>query len=567
MDEYNNQNNEIESDKNDSDWNEVSFGKLLGFKDENQALKEEITEIQDSNSEEVHNKTDATNPIATHELFDSPHEGKTQPNFYSNPFAKFGAVGLVMLVVFGSAATVLNSIMSGSLKTAPTTEYSKQSKPKVEIADNPQERETGKLKAELALSTQAEKIKSVERAKSPKTTVNKPKDERKQKPSTPAATRTTLTTEPTKSIRTQIVSRPPARTQASYIPRLQPQPSPVRYNSSPSAPPVPQGFRQFQPVANRISKPVHLKVEEKTDPMEEWTKISRLGSYGSSEIATNTDDEQEKGNTFDTAIREQQPTIQNATLVSTVQTAQTLNSDELEPLYSEEAAIIGYENNYQLQVGESVDGKLLTPLIWSNRFTSKNSTRQSKNKSKSEKFVIKLEQSLNTPKGKVVIPIGSQVVAQINNVNQGGLVELQATQVVIDGKEYILPPSAIAIRGDEGKPLVASRFNSKKGEIARRDAQTFAVGSLAKVGKVLNQPKEQQISTSSGFGGTNSFSSVRRSRENILGAVLEGGFEPLTQQILKRNQQELQKIQQQEDVWYVKAGTNVQIFVNQSFQF
>ncbi|MEM9925394.1 MAG: TrbI/VirB10 family protein [Cyanobacteria bacterium P01_D01_bin.50] len=126
---------------------------------------------------------------------------------------------------------------------------------------------------------------------------------------------------------------------------------------------------------------------------------------------------------------------------------------------------------------------------------------------------------------------------------------------------------AIAIRGKSGKPLIASRLNSKKGEIARRDVETFTVSSLAKVGKVLNQPKEQQISTSSGFGGTNSFYSVRRNRENILGAVLEGGFEPLTQQILKRNQEALQKIRQREDVWYVKAGTNVQVFVNQSFQF
>jgi hypothetical protein len=556
-------------DKSDSDWNEVSFEKLLGFHDENQPPREkEFTEIQDSKSSEVPNQTEPS-PIATYELFDSPHEGKTQSHFYSNPFAKFGAVGLVMLVVFGSAATVLNSIMSGSLKTAPTKEYSKQSKPKVEIANNPIERETGKLKAELALSTQAEKIKSVERAKSPKTTVNKPKDKREQEPSRPVTTRTTPTTEPTKPIRTQIVSRPPARTQAPYIPRLQPQSSPLGYNNeTPSAPPVPQGSRQFQPVANRISKPSYPKVEEKTDPMEEWTKISRLGSYGSSEITTNTDDQQQKGNTFDTTIRDQQqPTIQNATLISAVQTAQTLNSDELEPLYSEEAAIIRYENNYQLQVGESVDGKLLTPLIWSNHFTSKNSTQQSKNKSKSEKFVIELEQPLNTPEGKVVIPIGSQVVAQIKNVNQGGLIELQATQVVIDGKEYILPPSAIAIRGNSGKPLVASRLNSKKGEIARRDVETFAVGSLAKVGKVLNQPKEQQISTSSGFGGTNSFSSTRRSRENILGAVLEGGFEPLTQQIIKRNQQALQELQKQGDVWYVKAGTEVQVFVNESFQF
>ena len=544
MDERSNPNNGIESNQNDSDWNEVSFGKLLGFQDENQPPKDEgTTSIQGSNSEEVKNQADATNPIATHELFDSPHEGKTQPNFYSNPFAKFGAVGLVMLVVFGSAATVLNSIMSGSLKTAPPTQYSKQSKPKVEIADDSNERETGKLKAELALSTQAEKIKSVERAKSPKTAVSKPKPKVKptSEPFTTSKVQVTPTRKSSTPLRNQIVSRPPRPTRVPYIPRPKPQPLPVSY-SPPRVPQIPK----FQPTANRISKPTAPKLEEKIDPMEEWTKISRLGSYGSSVIATNSD-EQASESTIDNTIQEEpKHIIPSATLVKAADyTTQTSNKNELEPLHSEEAAIIGYENNYQLQVGESVEGKLLTPLIWS-KHQNNNPDQQSKNKSKSDKFVIELEQPLNTVQGEVVIPLGSQVVAQINNVNQGGLVELQATQVLINGQEYILPPNAIAIRGNKGKPLIASRLNSKKGEIARRDAQTFAVGSLAKVGKVLNQPKEQQISTSSGFGGTNSFSSVRRNRENIFGAVLEGGFEPLTQQILKRNQQALQELRKQE---------------------
>ena len=564
MDEQPYQNNEIESDKTSSDWNEVSFGKLLGFKDDNQPhLEEETTSIQDSNSEVARNQSDATNPIATHELFDSPHEGKTQPNFYSNPFAKFGAVGLVMLVVFGSAATVLNSIMSGSLKTAPTTEYSKQSKPKVEIADNPQERETGKLKAELALSTQAEKIKSVERAKTPKTTASKPKVKPTSEPFTTSNIQPTPTRKSSTPVTNQIASRPPRPTRVPYIPRPKPQPLPVRYNPPKRVPSIPK----FQPTANRISKPNAPKLEEKIDPMEEWTKISRLGSYGSSVIATNSDEQASEGTINNTVKEQPKQIIPSATLVKVADyTTQTSNNNELEPLHTEEAAIIGYENNYQLQVGESVEARLLTPLIWS-KHQNNNSDQQSKNKSKSENFIIELEQPLNTVQGEVVIPLGSQVVAQINNVNQGGLVELQATQVLINGQEYILPPNAIAIRGNKGKPLIASRLNSQKGEVARRDAQTFAVGSLAKVGKVLNQPKEQQISTSSGFGGTNSFSSIRRNRENIFGAVLEGGFEPLTQQILKRNQQALQELRKQEDVWYVKAGTNVQVFVNQSFQF
>ncbi|MBF2016905.1 MAG: conjugal transfer protein TrbI, partial [Rivularia sp. T60_A2020_040] len=228
------------------------------------------------------------------------------------------------------------------------------------------------------------------------------------------------------------------------------------------------------------------------------------------------------------------------------------------------------EENLSKNPFVTVEVRNVGPLTWSRYQNS-----ESKNKSFSEKFIIKLEQPLTTPQGFVVLPKGSRIVATLSNVNEAGFVSLQATQVVTDGKEYNLPPNAIAkrcckqiaIRGNSGQPLIASRLNSNKGEVARRDAQIFTVGSLAKVGKVINQPKEEQISTSSGFGGTNSFSSVRRSRENILGAVLEGGFEPLTQQILKRNQQALQEIQQQEDVWYVKAGTNVQVFVNQSFQF
>ena len=106
---------------------------------------------------------------------------------------------------------------------------------------------------------------------------------------------------------------------------------------------------------------------------------------------------------------------------------------------------------------------------------------------------------------------------------------------------------------------------AKSKDIAARDAETFVVGSLAKVGKVLNQPKEEQFSTSSGLGGNSSFSSRRRKDSNILGAVLEGGFEPLTEQIVERNKRKISERKQQEKVWYVPANTRVQIFVNQSF--
>jgi hypothetical protein len=145
-------------------------------------------------------------------------------------------------------------------------------------------------------------------------------------------------------------------------------------------------------------------------------------------------------------------------------------------------------------------------------------------------------------------------------------VQLEATQMVIDGKEYVLPPGTITIRGNSGRPLMASQWNDKSAEIASRDAETFVVGSLAKVGKVFNQPQEEQYSTSTGFGGTTTYSSIRRGSPNILGAVLEGGFEPLTEQILERNKRSLSEIQQRKEVWHVRAGSDIQVFVNQSFQ-
>jgi hypothetical protein len=110
-----------------------------------------------------------------------------------------------MLVVFGAAATVLNSIMSGKPRIAPTIANQEVDKPKLEIADNYQATETGKLKAELALSTQADKIKSVERSQSPKSQIVRRSVQSRN--------------ERIKPVSSQIIPREVPRNQVAYIPR------------------------------------------------------------------------------------------------------------------------------------------------------------------------------------------------------------------------------------------------------------------------------------------------------------------------------------------------------------
>jgi hypothetical protein len=549
------QNLSDENNEQENNWNEESFAKLLGLADENKLSEElesdtQVTVLKQSQEIGTNTQNLVDNPIATHELFDDPQLGKTQPTFYGNPFAKFGAVGLVMLVVFGTAATVLNSIMSGKPRIAPTIANREESKPKVEIADNSQATETGKLKAELALSTQAEKIKSVEHSQRPKTQIVRRNTQPQNNKLSPT-----------------VVPREIPRNRVTYVAR--PIPQRVSYN-----PPRVAYTPRLQPVVNQLnppSLPKPLPKQEEVNPIEQWREISSLGSYGHVQIASNSKSDSLPNNTLNSAVdEEQKPTIPRATLVSSTSTPNqivtTKNDSELEPLHDEEALIIGNQEIQQLTVGSSSSGKLVTPLIWaSNRVN--NVDRKSNSKQQLDKFIIQLSQSLTTKEGLIILPKGSQIIVQVKDIQKSGFIEIEAMGAVIDGNEYALPEGAIAIRGKSGQPLIASKWGDKGGEIASRDAETFAVGSFAKVGKVLNQPKEEQTSTNSGFGGTNSFSSIRRNRSNILGAVLEGGFEPLTQQILQRNQQALQEIQRREDVWYVKADTDVQVFVNQTFQF
>ncbi|RUS94177.1 hypothetical protein DSM106972_094360 [Dulcicalothrix desertica PCC 7102] len=543
--------NPVESSETpSSNWDTETFARLLGLNEE----EINFNSLTSSNDEAVETPTqEASNNVVTQsELFDDPQLGKTQPTFATNPFAKFGAVGLVMLVVFAAGATFLNTIMSGTPKSAPKTAALDNPKPKLEIDPNVNQQEalTGKLKAELALGSQAEKIKSVESSKNRKTPV------RERKPINRASNQIASA-----QVRTPQVYNPP---RPSY--------RPARYY-----PPSIASSRRLQPVVNdapkvapknKVLAPTPIK--QPTDPMEQWTAINRLGSYGSSEIASNSDTSNSNklsNNTVDTVDNRQpaQITIPQATPVLTV-SSETVETNSLEPLHLEEAAIINGAPIQQLTVGASASGKLTTPLVWgknSNNNTNKNSTTETQ----AEKFIVELTDPLTTEDGFVTLPKGSQIIAQVDNIQKSGFVELQATQVVIDGKEYVLPPGAISIRGNSGQPLMASKWGDKGGEIASRDAETFVVGSLAKVGKVLNQPKEEQIFNSSGFGGTTTFSSNRQSRTNILGAVLSGGFEQLTQQILERNQRARASIQQQEQFWYVKAGTNVQVFINKSFEF
>ncbi|MEB3218933.1 MAG: conjugal transfer protein TrbI, partial [Nostocales cyanobacterium 94392] len=270
--------NDQELLNNETNWNEESLAKLLGYNDNQTEVSETETIIEnekenniESNESDIKDKND-NNVIDTHELFDDPHDGKTQPNFATNPFAKFGAVGLILMVLFGVSATFLNTIISVKPKAAPTITTQNFDKPKVILREEtkPNEVENGKLKAELALSTQAEKIKSQEKSKNTKTPI--PQSNSQTKPEFNNQKVNTAQPE-----RPTIISRPPVYTsmprpirqnsypipRSYYPPPRASLPEPIQTATKPNPLPVAQSVR-------KVSPPIREKAPDLIDPTEQW---------------------------------------------------------------------------------------------------------------------------------------------------------------------------------------------------------------------------------------------------------------------------------------------------------
>jgi hypothetical protein len=90
------------------------------------------------------------------------------------------------------------------------------------------------------------------------------------------------------------------------------------------------------------------------------------------------------------------------------------------------------------------------------------------------------------------------------------------------------------------------------------------VSALGKVGEIINQPdNEEEIEDE--FTGR-----IRRrrsgNRRNVTGALLEGFFGQVSQNVSQRNQQATQEINSRPNAWFIPQGTKVTFNVNRSLE-
>ena len=89
------------------------------------------------------------------------------------------------------------------------------------------------------------------------------------------------------------------------------------------------------------------------------------------------------------------------------------------------------------------------------------------------------------------------------------------------------------------------------------DAGQFVLGGLGKAAELVNRSDSQVV-----YNG-NTVITSGNDNKNLGAGVLEGGFNSLGPQIAQRNQQAIAQMSQQNGVWFLPAGTNVEIYVNQ----
>ncbi|MDJ0694631.1 TrbI/VirB10 family protein [Mastigocoleus sp. MO_188.B34] len=490
-----------------SEW-ESRIAKLVGLEEEVTPPSSQIKEIS------------PTEGISENQLIEvsketpDPTSVRTKQPLSANPFAKAGLVGASTLVAVLFAGGFLSQIMGGGGKHQVKKNVTVQPPPvKTPNRLEQLETEVDTLKTKLALAKQAEAVKNAQQ----QLRRSKPKSEVVNKPSPPTPPK------PTQNI------SPP-----EVITRIIREPRPVEIN-------------QTQPA---LPEPPPPEPEATPDPMQKWQKLAKLGSYG---MVNQDISKQSTVKTASAPKRKVEPLVSRPKSNVTPKPSTSIASQRRSG------------SGKRTVVGSSAEGVIATAIFGEttkSRRRSRNSRNNDNSSTDSNVFVVRLEEPLKARDGEVVVPAGSEILTQVSSISDRGLMRLNVTKLLVKDKDELieksLPPNALTIRAPEGKPLMAKSYPNKGSSIAGRDALTFGLGGLGRAAQLFNRTETRIVRDEGAV-----FSETNNNDPNITAGILEGGMRSLVPQVTRRNQQAISRMSRKSDIWFLKAGKEVEVYVNQ----
>lgn len=487
------------------------------------------------NGVEIPNASETSSPVDEQKT--EPEEIVTTRPVANHPLLKGLTVSggvLLIVVMFG---TMISSI-TGALNSPgdkPAQQNAKSIQTDIKSDD---ENEKGDLKTAIALTSQKGELQAVT------------KQDTETAPPTPtvtptAATNTTVKTQPTPTRPVTIHSTPPPPivTRLSKSDRVAAQP--VVRQSAPA--PVPKPIK-----SQVVSNPLPSRTTPK-DPMQEWLAAANVGNYSSSD-AGNAD------------LNQEEPDLGNVQVNGGIgiKPDSLPRSDGVPPTGGDGLRPTGGHRNSSPQspptnydgkrvlVGTRAAGVIETPVAWVGSGVSNQQQQNS---------LIRLTQPLKAFDGSEVLPKDAYVVAMINPTNSE-IVQMTAVSVLvnINGKteEKPLAQNSILVLGKNGNLLKAE--SRQGGSNLGNSLMASMLSGLSKVAEIQNRANSE--TTISSLGTTTTTTS--NSDKNLLAGFTEGSINQILSRMKNSNEQQLQQVQQQQQVFVIETGKPVQIFVNQS---
>ncbi|AKG19982.1 TrbI/VirB10 family protein [Calothrix sp. 336/3] len=497
------------SENSGSDW-ESQMARLVGFEDESRT------------------QTVAATPV-NEETANTPEVSSEKQPLSANPFAKLSLVGGGTLMMVLLAGGFLSQLMSVGRQKPKVENNLLTAKPvNTQPATANLETEIETLKTKLALTEQTEAVK--------------------------------LAQQRLRTNRLITVARSPviSARQASFNPITRTAPQRTVYISQPApanpvarvpyAPPIPVNTAIAPPIQPPMQPPMVNPVTPKPDPLQEWNRLAKLGSYG-----------------LVSATPAPAPTL--AANPPTPPQPTPPQSTPPEPTNTQFNAVVSQASEQQspksVAVGMTAKAVLATAVFGE---TSRGNENKDDDEGKTS-FVVRLKEPLKSLDGEIALPEKSELLVEIRSLSEQGLLQLTVTKVIIPNKgnpiEKTLPKNALIVRAPEGRPLIADQFPNKSGSIASMDLGLFVLGGIGKAAELFNRTESQVVTTTtSGTIVTNT-----NPKRNILAGIVEGGVTSVVPQISQRNQQAITQMIQRTNIWFLKAGTKVEVYVNQSMQF
>jgi hypothetical protein len=444
-----------------------------------------------------------------------PEQHRTIRGIVSSPFSKVALVGGAGFLGFLLVGLFMNSIMSPS--SAKQLTATSDEKLALTPTIDPKDAEIAKFKTDLALGSQLSggKLKTLSPTNLPKS-VSKidPKDKSETIPAKPADL---LPIAPVRNL-----AVPPV--QAIPMQQVMSQPVPVAL--------PPRNFSASQPEAK--------------DPAEEWQRLASIGSYGNLAAPT------------------EMPRAIASPIAASTSTIPPIEKPPVNSLTNylaqAEKSLLRTTSTNTLLVGTTAKAALKTSVV----FSTDGSRIIGSAPGITPKFIVTLQEPITTSDGKPVIPADAILIVTARPLDaKSGLAELDVVGIAIAGRELMPPANAITLRGAEGAPLVADRYFDRGSEISGMDAATFITSALAEVGKLTNSPTT--TSSISSIGGSATVSVAPP--PNYLGAAISGGFGILSETLNRRSQQAIDEIKTRPNVFFIPAGKELQVFVNQTVTF